>query len=215
MHSEHPSAVAHQFLDMEQQRDSTLLGMWAFLVTEVMFFGGLFISYLVFRAWYPHAFILGSHQLNVTLGAVNTAVLLGSSLTMAMAVHAAQEGNAKKIVRFMGATLFLGLVFLGIKSFEYSHKFHDNLFPGANFSFEGPDAPQVQIYFTLYFLMTGVHALHMIIGMAILLLMLLRARRGRYTAEYYAPVETFGLYWHFVDIVWIFLYPLLYLIHPQ
>jgi len=215
VHSEHSSAVAHQFLDMEQQRESTLLGMWAFLVTEVLFFGGLFISYLVFRAWYPHAFVLGSHELNVTLGAINTAVLLGSSLTMALAVHAAQEGKAKKIVRFMGATLLLGLVFLGIKSFEYSHKFHENLFPGASFSFEGPDAPQVQIYFTLYFLMTGVHALHMIIGMAILLLMLFRARRGRYTAEYYAPVETFGLYWHFVDIVWIFLYPLLYLIHPQ
>ncbi len=207
------SNVAHHFEDMHQQRETATLGMWAFLATEVLFFGGLFISYLVYRSANPEMFAVASQKLNVLLGAINTFVLLGSSLTMALGVHAAQEGKKSETVRFMVFTLLLGIVFLGIKSFEYSHKFHEGLFPGPAFQFEGPYAQSAQIYFTLYFAMTGIHALHMIIGMVILGIMIVHASRGRYTAEYYQPVEIFGLYWHFVDIVWIFLYPLLYLIH--
>ncbi|MFN0158562.1 MAG: cytochrome c oxidase subunit 3 family protein [Bacteroidota bacterium] len=212
MSDPHSSAVAHHFEDMPQQREAATLGMWAFLATEVLFFGGLFISYLVYRSSNPEMFVAASQKLDVMLGAVNTFILLGSSLTMALAVHAAQEGKRTQTVRFMIFTLLLGLVFLGIKSYEYAHKFEEGLFPGAGFRFEEPFAQSAQIYFSLYFAMTGIHGLHMIIGMVILVIMIVFARRGKYTAEYYQPVELFGLYWHFVDIVWIFLYPLLYLI---
>lgn len=207
------SRLAHHFEDMEQQREAAGLGMWAFLVTEVLFFGGLFIAYMVYRAQFPEAFAEASQQLNVFLGAVNTGVLLASSLTMALAVHAAQEGKKIITVRYLTATLVLGLVFLGIKAVEYSHKFHENLFPGAGFQFHGSDPVHAQIYFTLYFMMTGVHAAHMIIGAIVLVFLIAFTLRGNYSAEHYSPVENFGLYWHLVDIVWIFLYPLLYLIN--
>jgi cytochrome c oxidase subunit III len=211
--SKNGSVVAHHFNDMDQQREATTLGMWAFLVTEVLFFGGVFTVYIVYRSMYPDVFAEASQRLSVVLGGVNTAVLLGSSLTMALAVHAAQEGKRKALVQFMAFTLLLGFVFLGIKAVEYTHKFQEGLFPGAGFVFDGASGEQAQLYFSLYFMMTGIHALHMIIGIGILLSMMIRATGGTYTTEYYAPVEIFGLYWHFVDIVWIFLYPLLYLIN--
>jgi cytochrome c oxidase subunit 3 len=207
--SDAAQALAHQFDDLEQQREAGTLGMWIFLVTEIMFFGGLFLLYTVYRWQYPHAFTAASHHLDVVLGAVNTAALIGSSLTMALAVHAAQEGRPGPLRLFLGLTMLLGGVFLAIKSVEYGHKFHEGLIPGPGFIFPGPDAPQARIFFSLYFAMTGVHALHLAIGIGALGVLLVRARSA---AAYDLPVELTGLYWHFVDVVWIFLFPLLYLI---
>ncbi|MCS6926320.1 MAG: cytochrome c oxidase subunit 3 family protein [Candidatus Binatia bacterium] len=212
MSSEASSALAHQFDDLAQQSEAATLGMWVFLVTEVLFFGGLFLSYIVYRASYPEAFASGSHHLDVMLGAVNTAVLIGSSLTMALAVHAAQEGRRREVVLFLLGTLLLGGVFLGIKGIEYGHKFAQGLVPGPSFVFPAPHARQVQLFFALYFAMTGLHAAHMVIGIGVLSVLTVMAWRGHFSAVYYAPVEIAGLYWHFVDIVWIFLFPLLYLI---
>jgi cytochrome c oxidase subunit III len=186
--------------------------MWAFVAQEAMFFGGLFTAYLVYRFLYPTAYVLGSRQLDVLLGGINTAVLISSSLTMAMGVWAAQTGRRKQLVGWLGATLVFGVAFLVIKYFEYAEKFRHHLVPGAHFQFPGTEAPHVELFFALYFAMTGMHALHMIIGIAILLWYIVKAWKGRFTAEYSHPVELFGLYWHFVDIVWIFLFPLLYLL---
>jgi cytochrome c oxidase subunit 3 len=210
--SEASSALAHQFDDLEQQSEAATLGMWAFLVTEVLFFGGLFLGYVVYRSSYPEAFASGSHHLDVALGAVNTAVLIGSSLTMALAVHAAQVGRQKELVLFLLGTILLGAVFLGIKGVEYAHKFAEHLVPGPSFVFAGPHAHQAQLFFSFYFAMTGLHAAHMVIGIGVLAVLTVMAWGGRFSAAYYAPVEISGLYWHFVDIVWIFLFPLLYLI---
>ena len=184
--------------------------MWAFLITEVLFFGGLFAGYATYRIRYPEAYALASHHLDITLGAINTAVLIASSLTMALAVRGAQTGRRKATAALLMATVALGLVFLGIKSVEYSHKFHQHLVPGPNFSFDGPR--ESQLFFSFYFAMTGMHALHMIIGVVLVTIIAFFAWRGRYSREYYSPVEVTGLYWHFVDIVWIFLFPMLYLI---
>jgi cytochrome c oxidase subunit 3 len=204
--------LQHHFDSLEQQRDASTLGMWAFVVQEALFFGGLFTCYLVYRYLYPQAFVLGSHELNVVLGGVNTAILISSSLTMAMAVWAAQTGHRRQLVGYLGATLALGLAFLVIKYFEYAEKFHHHLVPGAHFQFPGTEAGQVELFFSLYFAMTGMHALHMIIGGGLLVWYIVLAAKGRFTPEYSHPVELFGLYWHFVDIVWIFLFPLLYLL---
>ena len=267
---------------MDQQKDASGLGMWVFLVQEIMFFGGLFIAYLVYRNRYFDGFGLASKlALRTTLGAVNTVVLIGSSLTMAMAVNSAQRGLRDKLMKYIVATMVLGTVFLGVKVIEYSEKYERREVPGANFCFHPtgtpcanvgreealPDMlkrwtsggfghppmeteaeahegtapaettaaethanseagantlpenserarsiPGSEIYFSLYFAMTGTHALHMIVGMGIMLWLLKNAKDGMYSAQYYTPIENFGLYWHFVDIVWIYLFPLLYLI---
>jgi len=209
----HPS-LAHHFDSLEQQHEASTLGMWVFLATEIMFFGGLFLVYVVYRTWYPDAFAAASHHLDVQLGAINTAVLIASSLTMALAVHAAQLGNRRGIIVFLLLTIVLGSVFLGIKAIEYYDKFQHHLIPGAAFDWEGPAklARPAQIFYSLYFAMTGMHALHMVIGVCLMSVMVWMAYRGRFSSEYYSPVEISGLYWHFVDIVWIFLFPLLYLI---
>ncbi len=207
----HP-ALAHQFDDLEQQREAASLGMWVFLVTEILFFGGLFMAYLLYRTWYPQAFAAASHHLDIFWGTVNTAVLIGSSLTMALAVHAAQTGGRRATVVFILLTMLLGCVFLGVKALEYSHKFHEHLVPGPSFRFEGAQPQHAEIFYSLYFVMTGLHALHMIIGIGIMVVLAVMASRGRFSPEYHNPVEIGGLYWHFVDIVWIFLFPLLYLI---
>jgi len=207
----HPP-LAHQFDTLEQQVEASTLGMWVFLVTEVLFFGGLFATYCVYRTFYPAAFAVASHELDVVLGTVNTVVLITSSLTMALAVHAAQLGERKPLLVFLALTMILGAVFLGIKGAEYYHKFVEHHVPGASFQFEPEYARHAQIFFSLYFMMTGVHALHMIIGIGIMLVMFVLAYRGTITTTYYSPIEISGLYWHFVDIVWIFLFPLLYLI---
>ena len=212
-HEHHVPALAHHFDNLEQQVEATTLGMWVFLATEVLFFGGLFMVYTVYRNWYPDAFAAASHSLDITLGTINTAVLITSSRTMALAVHAAQLGQRKLLMLFLVATMALGAVFLGIKSVEYYQKFVEHHVPGPGFNFEEPQyAVHAQIFFSLYFMMTGLHALHMIIGFGIMTFMLWWAWRGTITAEYYSPIEIAGLYWHFVDIVWIFLFPLLYLL---
>ncbi len=206
------AAVLHQFDDVGQQYEAASLGMWVFLLTEIMFFGGLFTGYVVYRAAYPLAFAEGSQHLDILLGGVNTAVLIGSSLTMALAVHSAQVGERRALVRFLLLTMLLGLVFLGIKGLEYAHKFEEHLVPGGGFLSLGPHAQQIQLFFGFYFSMTGMHALHMVIGIAVLALLAWQAWRGRFSPAYFTPIELTGLYWHFVDVVWIYLFPLLYLL---
>jgi cytochrome c oxidase subunit 3 len=205
-----------QFETMEQQRESASLGMWVFLVTEVLFFGGMFMTYTLNRSTYPTIFAEASRSITLWLGAANTVVLIGSSLTMAMAVWASQAGKKQLVTIFLIATLILGSVFLGVKGVEYHDKFVEHHVPGLNFNFEpGADVAtnaHAQLFFSLYFAMTGLHALHMIIGAGLLIWLIKESLRGRFTPQYNTPVELVGLYWHFVDIVWIFLFPLLYLI---
>ncbi|MFY9938098.1 MAG: cytochrome c oxidase subunit 3 [Silvibacterium sp.] len=202
--------------------------MWLFLLTEIMFFGGLFCAYLIYRNWYYPAFVAGSHQLRIWAGTLNTAVLICSSFTMAMAVHAAELRKRSSLMRWLTLTIILGSVFLGIKAYEWHDEWVHQHVPGLNFSISefvhvdprypedkplAPDmAEKTQVYFSLYFAMTGMHALHMVVGVSILLILLARAWGGAYTQGHMTTVENFGLYWHFVDIVWIFLFPLLYLI---
>jgi cytochrome c oxidase subunit 3 len=205
--------VAHQFEGMRQQEESATLGMWVFLATEIMFFGGLILGYTVYRLKYAEAFAAGSHHLKMALGALNTAVLLTSSLTVALAVHAAHRGRRRALLTFLLLTVVLGLAFLGIKATEYYLEYAEGLIPGRGFSYAGPAPPaEVQLFFVFYFAMTGLHATHMIVGLAVMLVMAVLTWRGRFSGAYYSPVEVSGLYWHFVDIVWIFLFPLLYLI---
>jgi len=207
--------LRHHFADMEQQKATSMFGMWVFLVTEIMFFGGMFAAYLIYRLSYYNAWVAGSRTMEIQLGAANTAILICSSLTMVMAVHSAKLGKRKLTAIFLLMTLALGLSFLGIKAVEYHGHWVHHEVPGANFHFEHEgnyDPRQVQIFFSLYFAMTGMHALHMVIGAGLLTWLLISNARGRYSAEYNSPVEVVGLYWHFVDLVWIYLFPLLYLI---
>jgi cytochrome c oxidase subunit 3 len=211
-HHHHP-ALQHHFDTLEQQLHASQLGMWVFLVTEVLFFGGLFMAYILYRIWYPRMFVAASHELSVPLGAFNTAVLIGSSLTMAFAVRSAQMGERPRTqVTWLLATIFLGSVFLGVKVIEYSEKITHHLVPGPNFHFHEPFGHTAQLYFSLYFAMTGLHATHMIIGIGLMAVIAWQAGRGKFSPQWYTPVEISGLYWHFVDLVWIFLFPLLYLI---
>jgi cytochrome c oxidase subunit III len=244
--SEHHPALVHHFDDMEQQREASTFGMWVFLLTEIMMFGGLFVAYLIYRIKYYDAFVAGSSSISVNWGFANTLVLIGSSFTMAMAVWAAQKGIRRWQVWFLVFTMILGAVFLGIKAKEYYDKYEECHIPGhvigKGFSATGgpgcekgditgeiienahrhhkPVTPQsarqiaeqTEIFFSFYFAMTGLHAFHMVIGLGLLSWLLFRAWRGDFGPEYYTPVELGGLYWHFVDIVWIYLFPLLYLI---
>jgi cytochrome c oxidase subunit 3 len=230
---EHPSYQRHHFETIGQQNDATNFAMWLFLLTEIMFFGGLFTAYLIYRNWYYPAFVAASHQLDIFWGGLNTLLLITSSFTMAMGVWSAEMRKQGALVLCLTLTFVLGLGFLGIKTIEYREKFEKHHVPGLHYSvqsFTNPasdpeiereyhDKPLAQdmaahteLYFFLYFAMTGMHALHMIIGICILGFMIVRARAGAYTGGHLAFVENFGLYWHFVDIVWIFLFPLLYLI---
>ncbi len=227
---DHPSYLRHHFETVAQQKEASSLGMWLFLLTEIMFFGGLFMAYLLYRNWYYDAFVAGSNTLGIGLGTTNTAVLILSSFTMAMGVYCAETRNRKGLMTSLGITIVLGLVFLGIKSVEYHEKYTAHHIPGANFSIEdfvhpkdardvalAPDmAEHTQLFFFLYFAMTGMHALHMIIGISILFALFYKAWKNEYTTGHSTTIDNFGLYWHFVDIVWIFLFPLLYLIsrHP-
>lgn len=226
----------HHFETEEQQREAGTFGMWLFLLTEIMFFGGLFFAYLLYRNWYNPAFVAASNQLSIPLGTVNTGVLISSGFFMALGVWAAEVRKKSLLVLFLVLTTLSGLIFLGVKYFEYKEKFEKHHIPGASFDISefvnppldkktgkpieeplSPDmAQKTQIFFSLYFAMTGMHALHMIIGIVLLGWLTYRANRGDFTEGYVAPIENFGLYWHFVDIVWIFLFPLLYLInrHP-
>jgi cytochrome c oxidase subunit 3 len=231
-----------QFETLEQQKETSTLGMWIFLMTEVLFFGGLFMTYTVNRHDYSAAFGMGGNTLDLKLGGLNTVILIMSSLTMAMSVWAAQVGKKKQVTAFLIATLILGTAFLGVKAIEYKQKYDHHLIPGRSFDIafcvnhpsacgltasgleaekkeieeafaKDPDLnAHAQLYFSLYFGMTGLHALHMIIGAGLLVWLIIESLRQRYGPGYNTPVEVTGLYWHFVDIVWIYLFPLLYLI---
>ena len=206
-------ALREQFDTAAQQKDASTLGMWVFLITEIMFFGGMFMMYTAYRSLYPNVFALASNTLNEIIGATNTAVLLCSSFTMVLAVRAAQLGRRRTIMLFLVLTIILGIAFLGIKGFEWYQKFEEHHVPGLSFHLEGTELQgQAQLFFSLYFAMTGLHALHMVVGCGIMLFLLWKTYQGTYTAEYYTPIDIGGLYWHFVDIIWIFLFPLLYLI---
>lgn len=282
-HHYHPPGLQHQFEDMGQQQESVTIGMWMFLVQEIMFFGGMFTAYLVFRSKYPMAFAAASNHLDAFWGGLNTLVLIVSSLTMALAVFYAQKSNRSMQVIMIVLTMIFGTVFLGVKAIEYTDKWEHGLVPitGWNKRIEGNDhsktsadhagetsgaksaehqtadshanprgefqwtdtslavqaqkdgiltesekigylthgeidagkfKDRVRIFFWIYFAMTGLHALHMIIGLGVMAWLLWKAFKGTFTAQYYSPVEMAGLYWHFVDIVWIFLFPLLYLL---
>jgi cytochrome c oxidase subunit III len=216
-HEVHGPELVHQFEDKEQQREAGTLGMWTFLITEIMFFGGMFCAYVIYRSLHPHGFELGSHLLEVKFGATNTAVLIGSSLTMAMAIRSAQVGKRKStVIAFLVVTMLLGLTFVGVKLyFEWYHDYLEHIVPGFGFVYRpewGADAPMVQMFMVFYFFMTGLHALHMVIGIGILTVLTIMTSRGRFSPRYYTPLEISGLYWHFVDIIWIYLFPLLYLI---
>jgi cytochrome c oxidase subunit III len=229
----HP-ALQHHFENMEQQREAGTLGMWIFLVTELMFFGGMFLAYTLYRSNFPEAFASASNHLDIKLGALNTGVLILSSLTMALAVYFTQTGKRQPQILCLVLTLGLGLTFLGVKAVEYYDKYESHLIPGKlipshefgpGIQLEGqPHDPhkitllpgatlkQVEMFYWIYFAMTGMHALHMIIGAGLLTFLIIYSVKGRYDPEYHSPVEVIGLYWHFVDIVWIFLFPLLYLL---
>lgn len=210
----HPPGFAHQFETIEQQREAGSLGMWVFLMTEILFFGGMFTAYTVYRALHYNSFEAGSHLLLVQFGATNTAVLICSSLTMAMSIRSAQTGQSKgTTIMWLILTMILGLAFLGIKLyFEWYHDWKEGLVPGLQWIASPGHTPGVEQFFCFYFFMTGLHALHMVVGVGILTVLLIMTARNRFSSQYYAPLEISGLYWHFVDIVWIFLFPLLYLI---
>jgi cytochrome c oxidase subunit III len=218
-HTPHHPYLQHHFDSMAQQAEASTLGMWTFLVTEIMFFGGLFMAYLVYRHQSPMGFQEASHHLNIYWGAANTAILIVSSLTMALAVRAAQTSQSVRTqVTWLLWTMFFGAAFLGIKAIEYTDKFKDHIVPGPNFVWHGLYPKPAEQFYSLYFAMTGLHALHMVIGLGIMAVITIMSLRKTFDSEYYTPVEVAGLYWHFVDIVWIFLFPLLYLIgrhyHP-
>ena len=229
----HP-ALQHHFENMEQQREAGTLGMWIFLVTEIMFFGGMFLAYALYRNLYPAAFASASNHLDIWLGGFNTAVLILSSFTMALAVYFTQVGKPRPQVWCLVLTLLLGLTFLGVKAVEYRDKYRDHLIPGqlipghkfdpkvqeegqpldphALHLLPGATVKNVEMFYWIYFAMTGMHALHMIIGAGLLTYLIIFSLKRRFDPEYHSPVEVIGLYWHFVDIVWIFLFPLLYLL---
>jgi cytochrome c oxidase subunit 3 len=209
---EQPSFLQHHFTDAEQQAESAKLGMWVFLLTEILLFGGLFGFYAFYRAWHPEMFIEANKYLDVTLGTVNTFVLITSSLTMALSIRSMQVNKKKQTVWFLIITLLLAATFLVVKYFEYSHKFHLGQLPGKYYTFGDIEAVNPHIFFSIYFTMTGLHGIHVILGMIIITWVLIRTVNNDFSAEYYTPIEMTGLYWHLVDLIWIFLFPLLYLI---
>jgi len=219
-HQDRPE-LRHHFADVVQQRNAASLGMWWFLGTEIMFFGGMFCGYLVYRRAYFPEFAAGSRSLNLLAGTLNTAVLICSSLTVALAVRASQLGKRKQLVNLLLATIFFGVCFLAVKGFEWRKEYVEHHIPtfyfdAQNMAHDNPnlhiDPQHAKIFFSLYFALTGVHALHMIVGIGIFGVITFMAWRGKFGPEYHTPVEIAGLYWHFVDIVWIYLFPLLYLI---
>jgi cytochrome c oxidase subunit 3 len=208
----HTEPLAHHFADLEQQHEANSLGMWIFLATELMFFGGMFAAYTLYRHLYPQEFAAASNHLNLVFGSVNTVVLLTSSLTMAFAVHAARHDQRTWLLRYLALTALLGTLFLVIKGFEYRADYVEGLVPGLRFHDEEWERPGgVKLFLLIYFTMTGVHAVHLIIGIGLVAVIAFRAWQGRYSPRYFTPVDVTGLYWHFVDVIWIFLLPLLYM----
>jgi len=209
---EHSPFLQHHFKDMDQQFNAAKIGMWLFLVTEVLMFGGLFIGYGIMHSRHPEAFMAAHHHLNRTLGALNTVVLLLSSFTMVMAVWAAQTSRKKLVILFLLITLLCAGTFMVVKYYEYSHKFHEGLLPGKYYTHEGDTVPGQFMFFSFYFMMTGLHGIHVLLGMVVISWLLFRAIRGDFSAEYFSPVDITGLYWHLVDLIWIYVFPLMYLI---
>ncbi|WP_394847565.1 cytochrome c oxidase subunit 3 family protein [Pendulispora brunnea] len=229
-HDEHhgPAWLAHHFDTPAQQFDAAKLGMWAFLAQELLFFSGVFVAYGIFRSWYPEAFSSASHQLDRVMGAANTIVLLFSSWTAAMAVRSSQLGKKQQTTTLLLITIACAFIFLIVKYFEYQHKFHAGLLPGKYFGHPVDGglfgaipaghghtphlAPKAHIFFSLYFVMTGIHALHVIVGIGVLFWIVKRNAAGEFSKEFFTPVDLVALYWHLVDLIWIYLFPLLYLI---
>lgn len=213
------STLAHHFADLEQQHEIAVLGMWIFLATELMVFGALFTGYAVYRAQFPAEFMAGSGKLNIWFGGINTVVLLSSSLTMALGVYGAQLGRRNFVVICLALTALLGTAFLVIKGFEYYHDYVEGLVPGLSFNDQDWPPPlhpeKVILFLFFYYAMTGLHGIHLLIGVSIMTILTILAWRGRFTPQYYGPIDVVGLYWHFVDVVWLFLLPLLYLIGPR
>jgi cytochrome c oxidase subunit 3 len=215
-----PHRLQEQFANLEQQHEVASLGMWIFLATEVMFFGTLFLGLGVYHSMYPDAFETASTKLNRPIGAINTVVLLVSSLTVVLAVHYTRLGEGRRVMMFLGVTALLGVCFLCLKGLEYYLDYRENLIPGWRFEDKewiaaglgAEDIPHVKLFLLFYWIMTGFHALHVTIGIAVVTAMVILARQGRFSPGYYSPVDVTALYWHFVDIVWIFLLPMLYLL---
>ncbi|NNE47049.1 MAG: cytochrome c oxidase subunit 3 family protein [Rhodothermales bacterium] len=208
----HPAHLQHHFVSSEQQFDAAKMGMWLFLVTEILLFAGMFVAYTVYRVWYPEVFVQSSTLLNPWLGGLNTLVLLGSSFTVALSIHFIQNDNRKGLIINLALTMAAAIAFLVVKYFEYTHKFHLGVFPGEHYSYSEVAGPYVAQFFSIYYIMTGIHGLHVIIGIGLFIWLTVRATKGHFSSAWYTPVELVGLYWHIVDIIWIFLFPLLYLI---
>ena len=208
----HPAHLQHHFSDTEQQAESAKLGMWVFILTEILMFGGLFCAYAIFRAWNPDMFFNAHFALDRTMGATNTVVLITSSLTMALAIRCLQVNNKKAAIYNLLATLGLAGTFMVIKYFEYSHKFHLGQLPGKYYTYTGIEGSNPHIFFSVYFMMTGLHGIHVLVGMGVITWLLIRTAKNHFSSEYYTPVEMTGLYWHLVDLIWIFLFPLFYLV---
>jgi cytochrome c oxidase subunit 3 len=214
MHTEAaaPSRLAHHFPDMKTQEHAARMGMWLFLSTEILLFAVLFTAYAVYRFLFPVGFEEASKLAHVSMGATNTVVLITSSLTAALAIHYARHGENRKVVGLLAITIGFGALFMVLKGYEYYHHYLAGQLPGKLYHYAGVQGPGVSMYFTVYFLMTGLHGLHVLIGMTLLGWVAMRAARGEFGPGYYTPVELTGLYWHLVDLIWIFLFPLLYLV---
>ena len=210
-----PDFLYHHFYDVNQQYETSKLGMWAFILTEVLTFGALFVAYTVYRAWNPDMFINANLLLDVNKGLLNTIVLIGSSLTMALAIWAIQLKKKKLSLVMLFITFICAAIFLGIKYLEYEHKFHLGQLPGEYYSYMGPEIAHMNnphIFFSIYFIMTGLHGLHVAIGMGLIAWLMVLTARDKLHSAYYTPMELVGIFWHLVDIIWIFLFPLFYLI---
>jgi cytochrome c oxidase subunit 3 len=206
------SPLAHHFENLEKQTHAARLGMWLFLATEVLLFTALFAAYGVYRFLFQEGFAESSRSIETWIGFVNTLVLVSSSFTVALGLDAARRGNGKRTALLFGISVLCALVFLGLKAVEYTHHFQEGQLPGRFYSFEGVKAAGAPMFFSLYFLITGLHGIHVVIGMTVLIVVGVRAGLGKFSAEYHVPVELAGLYWHLVDLIWIFVFPLIYLI---
>jgi cytochrome c oxidase subunit 3 len=207
-----PEMVGHHFANMNVQAEAMRLGMWLFLATEILLFAGLFCGYAVYRFEFPLAFQESSRHLNLTLGTLNTIVLITSSFTVALGIHYARTDKPKLAGICLIITVLFALAFLGFKAIEYAEHFKEHALPGKYYAFEEVKVPGAAMFYSLYFLMTGLHGVHVLVGMCVLIYITWRCFQGRYSSHYYMGIELGGLYWHLVDLVWIFLYPLLYLI---
>ena len=220
-HADHPAFLQHHFVDAHQQFDAAKMGMWLFLITEILLFSGMFVAYAVYRVWHPEVFVQASTSLDWQLGALNTIVLLASSLTVALSIHYIQKGNQTALFWNLVITVLLACVFLVVKYFEYTAKFEYGIFAGEGFDPQGIshgvdyskyNIPYAKQFFGIYFIMTGIHGVHVLVGIGLMIWLAVKAKLGHFTKEWYTPVELTGLYWHIVDIIWIFLFPLMYLI---